>query len=97
VLPQEPPVQPVQIQEPVRTITEFQYVPVPTTYPERLWYATPLLLAIMILFLLLVILLVVILVLLIRCFLYWRRGRYSVWLFRHSIWFRRHYYRHTKK
>jgi hypothetical protein len=96
--PQEPPPQTAQIQElpPVRTVTELQYVPVPTPYPERSCCATPLLLAIMILFLLLVILLVVILVFLIRRFPYWWRWPRSVWFFRHSVWFRRHY-RSAKK
>jgi rare lipoprotein A len=101
--PSEPPPQPSALavvpvpvpapqEPPVRTVTEYQYVPVPTPYyPERACCPLPLLLAVMILFILLVILLVVILVLLIRRFPYWWRGPRSLWFFRHSVWFRRHY------
>jgi flagellar biogenesis protein FliO len=94
----EPPAQIAQVQEPppARTVTEFQYVPVPTPYPERSCCATPFLLGILILFILLVILLVVILILLVRRFPYWWRWPRSVWFFRHSVWFRRQY-RYAKK
>jgi hypothetical protein len=85
--PQEQAAPPPQIL-PVQTITEIEYVPVPSSDCTQPCYNTPLLVAILLLLILLIILLLVLLILLLR--------RFSLWPWYYPLWLRR-YHRYTKK
>jgi hypothetical protein len=85
------PTSPATVTQPlmVQTITEPQYIPVPTAYPAAPCFNTPLIIVVICLLLFAVALLVIILIVLLR--------RYPPWPWYYPVWFRRHYWYAKKR